>query len=125
MNTDENTTTPAEATPPELHTTEPSTSTPATHDEGGDPPPPQVDEPTRTKPREDWEELPGDNIGNRLPGKGPPDDIGNRKHGGPRPAAPAARLRSTARRGRRRLEQQRRELLQTPPPRLPLVRRAR
>jgi small subunit ribosomal protein S1 len=88
MNTDENTTTPAEATPPEPHTTEPSTPTTATHDEGGDPPPPQIAAPTR-KPGEDWEELPGDNIGNRLPGAGPPDDIGNRRHGGPRPAAPA------------------------------------
>jgi len=28
---------------------------------------------------EDWDESPGDNIGNRLPGGGPPDDIGNRK----------------------------------------------
>ncbi|MFS8071442.1 MAG: 30S ribosomal protein S1, partial [Byssovorax sp.] len=90
MNTDENTTTPAEATPPEPHTTEPSTPTTATHDEGGDPPPPQIAAPAR-KSEKDWEELPGDNIGNRLPGAGPPDDIGNRRHGGgPRPAAPVA-----------------------------------
>ena len=91
MNTDENTTTPAEATPPERNSTEPSTSTAATHEEGGDPPPPQVAEPARVNAREEYEELPGDNVGNRLPGAGPPDDIGNRRRGGggPRPAAAA------------------------------------
>jgi small subunit ribosomal protein S1 len=49
---------------------------------------------------DDWSELPGDDIGNRLPGGLPPDDIGNRKQGGaawrgpsaakPGPAKPAA-----------------------------------
>lgn len=52
--------------------------------------------PRRSRAGEDLEELPGDNIGNRLPGGAPPDDIGNRKQGGgggwrgPAVAKPAA-----------------------------------
>ncbi len=42
--------------------------------------------------REEYEEEPGDDIGNRLPGGRVPDDIGNRRRGGghepPRPQAP-------------------------------------
>ncbi len=46
---------------------------------------PDPEPPARqVKPRaEDYEEEPGDNIGNRLPGARPPDDIGNRRRGGP------------------------------------------
>jgi small subunit ribosomal protein S1 len=38
--------------------------------------------PARTSANE-WQEEPGDDIGNRLPGAGPPDDIGNRRRGAP------------------------------------------
>jgi small subunit ribosomal protein S1 len=110
MNTDENTNTPAteapasaqhdatdhgpshaEATRPAEAAAERSTTD---HDDSGDPPPPQLATP-RGRSDEEWEELPGDNVGNRLPGAGPPDDIGNRRGGGgggggPRAAAKPA-----------------------------------
>jgi small subunit ribosomal protein S1 len=56
--------------------------------------------------RVEYDEEPGDDIGNRLPGAGPPDDIGNRRGGGPKPqaaaAAAAATGEGTAKKRRRR-----------------------
>jgi small subunit ribosomal protein S1 len=108
MNTDENTTTPPEATPPEQPATDhgagpehsaeasppalPSVEAPAEKADAalrsGDPPAPKI-APARAA-GEDWEEQPGDDIGNRLPGGRLPDDIGNRRAGGHAEAKPRA-----------------------------------
>jgi small subunit ribosomal protein S1 len=57
--------------------------------------PPAPPAPPPRKRQEEWEEEPGDDIGNRLPGARLPDDIGNRRRGpapafAQRPPAPAA-----------------------------------
>jgi small subunit ribosomal protein S1 len=99
MSSDDTTTTTPEATPPLPETATqapaeasapaapaPAEAAPAAsaQAEPADPPPP-------AKKREDIVEEPGDDIGNRVRGPGVPDDIGNRRPGGPKPAAqPAA-----------------------------------
>lgn len=111
MNSDENTTTLPEATLPAPPETDegaaasrpseeappaaPSTDGPAVSAEAeqpsGDPSPPEIAAPVRAaRSGEDWEEQPGDDIGNRLPGGRLPDDIGNRRGGGPVEAKPRA-----------------------------------
>src|SRR5688572_7263466 len=51
------------------------------------PGPDAVRAPTRSR-NEEWEEMPGDDIGNRASGVRVPDDIGNRRPGGPAWRAP-------------------------------------
>ena len=122
MNTDENTTMPADA-PDALNDHGGSPAAPSTADQAegaphdsapavpqvmsgdavsppevGDDAPPRPAEsvgagtpaPRRTRSGGEADELPGDNIGNRLPGALPPDDIGNRKQGGAGWRGPAA-----------------------------------
>jgi small subunit ribosomal protein S1 len=108
MNTDENTTTPPEATLPARpetdqgagaeHSTEaspPASPSAEASAETADaapesaPPPARPIATTRVA-GEDWEEQPGDDIGNRLPGARLPDDIGNRRAGGHAEAKPKA-----------------------------------
>jgi small subunit ribosomal protein S1 len=104
MNTDENTTTPPEATlparpdtdqgaaaatrpaegaPPASPSADETAAQAAPEHQGGDPPVPALAKaPAKASANEDWDEQPGDDIGNRLPGAKVPDDIGNRRAGG-------------------------------------------
>ncbi|MFO0755812.1 MAG: S1 RNA-binding domain-containing protein [Byssovorax sp.] len=101
MNTDDNTTTTAEPAPAPPAPEQGTSTSSAPSAAGDDPPPPAKaeasPEPSDAQPEapkakaraEDWEELPGDDIGNRMPGNHVPDDIGNRRPGGgarPKPA---------------------------------------
>jgi small subunit ribosomal protein S1 len=96
MNTEDTTTTQPEATPPERleskqdHSGEapPPQAAPAevsaSHAEAASPEPPAPARPPHAaRKAEEYEEEPGDDIGNRLPGARLPDDIGNRRRGGP------------------------------------------
>src|SRR5262245_30981379 len=97
MNTDETITTQPEATPPEppepkQDAGSPSDQPTAAHSGAGEQPapapaeahaeaeeaqPPQAQPPRAARREDEYDEEPGDDIGNRAPGRGPPDDIGN------------------------------------------------
>ncbi|MCC6553035.1 MAG: S1 RNA-binding domain-containing protein [Polyangiaceae bacterium] len=131
MNTDENTTTPAHAPDaPDDHGGSPATAdqagdgpaTPeasaseASHDANASAAAPEGDEREAPAPAaagskdEEWDEQPGDDIGNRLRGALPPDDIGNRRQpgAGGRPAGSSAAASSEAEGGPAKKKRRRR-----------------